>query len=234
MLRYNILFNFSGSCGENMLADYIGKLSFALGALLVSAYAQSHGHHSHGKPMDEVEQQAAVGVFNNKSVKDRKLADWDGVWQSVYPYLQSGELDPVLKKKASTKPDQTFEQVKSYYRKGYATEVDIIGIENGVIAFHRGDKESSCKYDYSGYKILTYTSGKKGVRYLFECKVAGSQAPKYVQFSDHIIAPRKSSHFHIFMGNTSQEALLAEMDNWPTYYPYQLTTKQVIDDMLHH
>jgi Zn/Cd-binding protein ZinT len=31
-----------------------------------------------------------------------------------------------------------------------------------------------------------------------------------VQFSDHIIAPRKSAHFHIFMGNQSQEALLAE------------------------
>ena len=28
---------------------------------------------------------------------------------------------------------------------------------------------SSCRYDYSGYKILTYV-GEKGVRYPFECK----------------------------------------------------------------
>lgn len=216
------------------MANYIGKLSVALAALLVSGYAQSHDHHSHGKPMSAVEQQAAVGVFDDKSVKDRELTDWDGVWQSVYPYLQNGELDPVFRKKAGTGTGQTFEQVKSYYRKGYVGDVDTIGIENGVMEFHRGDKESSCKYDYSGYKILNYASGKKGVRYLFECKDAGSQAPKYVQFSDHIIAPRKSSHFHIFMGNTSQEALLTEMDNWPTYYPYQLTTQQVVDDMLHH
>jgi len=216
------------------LANYIGRLSLALTALLVSGYVQSHGHHSHGKPMSEVEQQAAIGVFSDKNVKDRELTDWDGVWQSVYPYLQSGELDPVFKMKAKKDSSQTFEQIKSYYRKGYASDVDIIGIENGVMSFQRGNKESSCKYDYSGYKILNYTSGKKGVRYLFECKDAGSQAPKYVQFSDHIIAPRKSSHFHIFMGNTSQEALLTEMNNWPTYYPYQLTTQQVVDDMLHH
>lgn len=216
------------------MANYIGKLSLALAALLVSGYVQSHGHHSHGKPMSEVEQQAALGVFSDKNVKDRELTDWDGVWQSVYPYLQSGELDPVFKMKAKKDSSQTFEQIKSYYRKGYASDVDIIGIENGVMSFQRGNKESSCKYDYSGYKILNYTSGKKGVRYLFECKDAGSQAPKYVQFSDHIIAPRKSSHFHIFMGNTSQAALLTEMNNWPTYYPYQLTTQQVVDDMLHH
>lgn len=216
------------------MANYIGNLSLALGALLMSGYAQSHDHHSHGKPMSAVEQQAAVGVFDDKNVKDRELTDWDGVWQSVYPYLQSGELDPVFKMKAKKDSSQTFEQIKSYYRKGYASDVDIIGIENGVMSFQRGNKESSCKYDYSGYKILNYTSGKKGVRYLFECKDAGSQAPKYVQFSDHIIAPRKSSHFHIFMGNTSQEALLTEMNNWPTYYPYQLTTQQVVDDMLHH
>ncbi|MGL5240726.1 MAG: ZinT/AdcA family metal-binding protein, partial [Kluyvera ascorbata] len=86
----------------------------------------------------------------------------------------------------------------------------------------------------AGHKVLTYASGKKGVRYLFECQDAKSAAPKYVQFSDHTIAPRKSAHFHIFMGNQSQEALLAEMDNWPTYYPYQLTSKQVVEEMLHH
>lgn len=60
--------------------------------------------------------------------------------------------------------------MKAYYRKGYATDVDAIGIENNVMEFHRGKTVSSCRYDYSGYKILTYASGKKGVRYLFECK----------------------------------------------------------------
>ncbi|HBM2506340.1 TPA: ZinT/AdcA family metal-binding protein, partial [Enterobacter hormaechei subsp. xiangfangensis] len=107
-------------------------------------------------------------------------------------------------------------------------------IENNVMEFHRGKTVSSCRYDYSGYKILTYASGKKGVRYLFECKDNASEAPKFVQFSDHIIGPKASSHFHIFMGNTSHEALLKEMDNWPTYYPNEMYKEQVVEEMLHH
>jgi Zn/Cd-binding protein ZinT len=35
-----------------------------------------------------------------------------------------------------------------------------------------GKTVNSCKYTYSGYKILQYASGKKGVRYLFECQHA--------------------------------------------------------------
>ncbi len=110
----------------------------------------------------------------------------------------------------------------------------MIGIEDGIVEFHRNNETTSCKYDYDGYKILTYESGKKGVRYLFECKDPESKAPKYIQFSDHIIAPRKSSHFHIFMGNDSQQSLLNEMENWPTYYPYQLSSEEVVEEMMSH
>ncbi len=216
------------------MASHFGKTTIALGVLLFSTHAFAHDHHSHGKPLTEVEKKAAEGEFNDSDVKDRKLTDWDGMWQSLYPYLQSGDLDPVFKKKAEKDKSKSFDEIKAYYRKGYATDIDTIGIENSVMEFHSGDKVSSCKYDYAGHKILTYTSGKKGVRYLFECKDASSNAPKYVQFSDHIIAPRTSAHFHIFMGSTSQEALLEEMDNWPTYYPYQLKKEQVVDEMLHH
>lgn len=219
---------------DYVLAHSLGKLVLALGTLVLSSQVFAHAHHSHGKPLTEAEQKASEGIFSNESVKERSLTDWDGIWQSVYPLLQSGELDPVFRKKAEKDTRKTFEEIKQYYRKGYATDIDTIGIENGVIEFHQGDKVSSCKYDSAGYKILTYASGNKGVRYLFECKEPNSKAPKYVQFSDHTIAPRKSAHYHIFIGNSSQEALLKEMESWPTYYPYQLTNKQVVDEMLHH
>lgn len=216
------------------MANNFGKLAVALGTLLIGGQALAHGHHSHGKPLTALEQKAAEGEFDDKDVKARELSDWDGMWQSIYPYLLSGDLDPVFKKKAEKDKSKTADEIKEYYRKGYLTDVDTLGIENGVMEFHTGDKVSSCKYESAGYKILTYASGKKGVRYLFECKDASSSAPKFIQFSDHTIAPRKSAHFHIFMGNTSQEALLKEMDNWPTYYPYQLSKEQVVDEMLHH
>lgn len=118
--------------------------------------------------------------------------------------------------------------------KGYATDVDSIGIENDVIEFTQNGAVSSCKYDYAGYKILHYTSGKKGVRYLFECKDANSKAPKFIQFSDHIIEPQASGHFHLYIGNESQEKLLSQLENWPTYYPYTLTDEQIVHEMLYH
>lgn len=203
-----------------------------MGMLLGSAQSVAHDHH-HGKPLSEVERKASEGIFDNKEVKDRALSDWDGIWQSLEPYLLNGDLDPVLEKKAK-QGDKTVEEYRAYYKKGYATNVEMIGIEDNVMEFHTGNTVNRCRYDYAGYKILTYTSGKKGVRYLFECTDSQSKAPKYVQFSDHIIAPRQSQHFHIFMGNVSQEALLKEMDNWPTYYPYNMTKAQVVEEMLHH
>ncbi|WP_199746371.1 metal-binding protein ZinT [Erwinia sp. 198] len=213
------------------MALNIKKSGLALGALLMCGQVFAHSAHSQ---LSEAEQKAAEGVFDNQDVKERSLTDWDGVWQSVYPLLDSGELDPVLQKKAEKDKSKTVEQLKAYYRKGYATDIDTLAIENDVIEFRRGDQTSSCHYYYNGHQILTYASGKKGVRYLFECRDANSKAPKYVQFSDHTITPRKSAHFHIFMGDTSQEALLKEMDNWPTFYPWQLTNAQVVDEMLHH
>ncbi|WP_251363032.1 ZinT/AdcA family metal-binding protein, partial [Escherichia coli] len=82
------------------MAIRLHKLAVALGVFIVSAPAFSHGHHSHGKPLTEVEQKAANGVFDDANVQNRTLSDWDGVWQSVYPLLQSGKLDPVFQKKA--------------------------------------------------------------------------------------------------------------------------------------
>ncbi|OAT31952.1 putative zinc-binding lipoprotein [Buttiauxella brennerae ATCC 51605] len=215
------------------MTSRIPTMVLSLGILLASANALAHGH-SHGTPLTEAEKKASEGVFENKDVKDRALSDWDGVWQSVNPYLLSGDLDPVMAKKAQLDGSKTAAQYKEYYKKGYATDVDMIGIENNVIEFHVGKTVNACEYRYAGFKILTYTSGKKGVRYLFECKDSQSKAPKFVQFSDHTIAPKKSQHFHIFMGSDSQESLLKEMDNWPTYYQYALSKEQVVHEMLEH
>ena len=38
--------------------------------------------------------------FADTDVQDRSLSDWDGDWQSVYPYLQDGILDVVMERKA--------------------------------------------------------------------------------------------------------------------------------------
>lgn len=41
------------------------------------------------------------------------------------------------------------------------------------------------------------------MRYFFEKTDGDDAAPKYVQFSDHGIAPGAAEHFHIYAGNDS-------------------------------
>ncbi|KPD02695.1 metal-binding protein ZinT [Moellerella wisconsensis] len=214
---------------------FISLVALAGSFSFFSISALAHGGHSHSHPPQTEEARlASDGIFKDDAVKNRPLSNWDGVWQSVNPYLLNGDLDPVLQAKAQKDPQKTVEQYRQYYKMGYATDIDMIGIEDNVIEFHQGDKVSACEYHYSGFKILHYASGKKGVRYLFECAKGDADAPKYVQFSDHIIQPQQSAHFHIYMGNSSQEKLLEQMDNWPTYYPYSLNAAQIVDEMLHH
>ena len=72
------------------------------------------------------------------------------------------------------------------------------------------------------------------MRYFFEATSGDSGAPKYVQFSDHGIAPGKAEHFHIYAGNGGFDALSEEMENWPTYYPSDMTGDEITEDMLEH
>ncbi|ELV07787.1 Metal-binding protein ZinT [Wohlfahrtiimonas chitiniclastica SH04] len=221
-------------------------LSMAMGLSLSGAFAHGshdhdhdhdHSHHHHGHhhtPMTEKQIQASKGYFEDQDVKDRSLSDWQGAWRSVYPLILSGELDAVMEKKAADKGDQTAQEYKAYYTKGYATDVENIVIDGNVIAFHAKEKSTFCEYAPAGHKILTYRKGNRGVRYLFECQQKDSGAPLFIQFSDHIIEPRAADHFHLYMGNESQEALFDELSNWPTYYPDALSNAEVVEEMLAH
>jgi len=148
------------------------------------------------------------GYFEDADVKDRTLSDYVGNWQSVYPFL--------------------------YYTKGYQTDVTKINITDNTMEFVQGGQSKKYTYKYVGKKILTYKKGNRGVRFLFEATDADAGQFKYVQFSDHNIAPVKAEHFHIFFGGTSQEALFEEMDNWPTYYPDNLSGQEIAQEMLAH
>ena len=152
--------------------------------------------------------------FEDSDVQDRTLSDWDGDWQSVYPYLQDGVLDEVMEKKAES-GEKTAE-------------------ENNTMCFVKNGVASKATYEYKGYQIYDYESGSRGVRYFFEATSGDADAPKYVQFSDHGIAPGKAEHFHIYAGNDGFDALSEEMENWPTYYPADMSGKEIAEDMLEH
>lgn len=185
---------------------------------------QSEEGHNHG-----------YSHFDDSDVQDRSLTDWSGEWQSVYPYIENGDLDEVMERKAES-GDKTAEEYKKYYETGYKTDVEKMSIngEEGTMEFTKNGVTSKAKYEYKGYKIYDYSSENRGVRYFFESVDNASDAPKYVQFSDHGISPSKAEHYHIYAGNDSFDALSEEMDNWPTYYPAGMTSNEIKEDMLEH
>lgn len=181
---------------------------------------------------DEESQQIYNGYFEDSQVEDRELSDWDGDWQSVYPYLLSGDLDEVFAHKAED-GDMTAEEYKDYYTIGYETEVERVLIKDNQVTFFENGTEYSGQYKSGGYEILNYDAGNRGVRFIFELVEGSERMPQYIQFSDHSIAPVDSHHFHLYWGD-DREQLLEEVTNWPTYYPSDLDAAGLVRDMLAH
>ncbi|AZP04425.1 metal-binding protein ZinT [Jeotgalibaca ciconiae] len=183
---------------------------------------------------DEETRRIYNGFFYNTEIKDRELSDWEGDWQSVYPYLLSGDLDEVFEEKAAQSDSMTFEEYKEYYAAGYETNVNRITIEdNRFTFFYEDGQESTAEYEYDGYEILEYEKGNRGVRFVYSRVEESEEMPQYIQFSDHLIAPKESSHYHLYWENDRNE-LLSEVMNWPTYYPNDLDIEGIIRDMLAH
>ncbi|WP_444683874.1 metal-binding protein ZinT [Alkalicoccus luteus] len=187
-----------------------------------------HDHHH-----DEEDQDIYDGYFEDDQIEDRDLSDWEGEWQSVYPYLQNGELDDVMEHKADEDESMTAEEYIAYYETGYQTDVDEIIIEEDTFTFLTEDTEMSASYDYDGYEVLTYEAGNRGVRFIFEKQDGDSDMPAFIQFSDHQIAPNPAHHFHLYWGEDRDE-LLDEVTNWPTYYPASMDGDDIAHEMIAH
>ncbi|KXF75166.1 hypothetical protein ATN84_21090 [Paramesorhizobium deserti] len=189
-------------------------------------HGHSHDHaHDHDNPVYK-------GYFDDSQVKERALSDWAGDWQSVYPYLRDGTLDPVMAHKAK-QGDQSADEYRAYYEIGYRTNVERIEIKGDTVEFFENGKPLEARYANDGYEILTYKKGNRGVRFIFK-KIAGDEAaPQYIQFSDHKIAPEAADHYHLYWGN-DRAALLEEVTNWPTYYPSSLSAKEIVREMMAH
>lgn len=193
-----------------------------------STKGHDHAHgHSHG-----AKSEIYNGYFKDEQVKARTLEDWEGEWQSVYPYLLDGTLDPVMADKAKH-GGKSAAEYRAYYDVGYKTDVDRIVIKGASVTFTRGKRSVKANYVTDGHEILTYAKGNRGVRFIFKKTDGDDAAPQFIQFSDHIIAPEIADHYHLYWGN-ARAALLKEVINWPTYYPSDLTGAQIVKEMLAH
>lgn len=205
----------------------------ALAAAQSTAASQDDHDHSHDHDHDH-DEEIYAGYFEDSQIEDRSLSDWEGNWQSVYPYLKDGSLDEVFAHKAKHDDEKTAEEYRAYYDTGYRTDVDRIIIEGNTVTFHESGHEArSGEYAYDGYEILTYQAGNRGVRYIFELTENDDELPQYIQFSDHAIYPTDADHFHLYWGD-DREALLEEVTNWPTYYPSELNGHDIVHEMMAH
>ncbi|KAB2328338.1 metal-binding protein ZinT [Cytobacillus depressus] len=198
--------------------------------------SESHTHeseHDHSHAHDEETERIYKGYFEDSQVKDRPLSDWEGDWQSVYPYLQDGTLNEVFAYKAKHKGDMTAEKYKEYYNEGYQTDVDRIVIQEDTVTFFKNGNEYSGEYFYDGYEILTYDAGNRGVRYIFKLAEEAKGLPDYIQFSDHRIYPNEADHYHLYWGD-DRKALLKEVLHWPTYYPSEMDGHDIAHEMMAH
>ncbi|MFJ7826650.1 ZinT family metal-binding protein [Psychrobacillus sp. NPDC096623] len=195
--------------------------------------SESNHDHEHRHLHDEETKKIYDGFFEDSQVSDRSLSDWEGDWQSVYPYLQDGTLDEVFAYKAEQEDAMTSEEYKEYYNKGYQTDVDRIMIQSDNVTFFKKGKENSGEYVYDGYEILTYDAGNRGVRYIFKLAEKIDGLPQFIQFSDHSIKPNESDHYHLYWGD-DRKALLDEVTNWPTYYPSEMDGHDIAHEMMEH
>ena len=206
-------------------------LTASLSLAMAETSAKDHTHdHSHAR--DEATARIYKGYFEDSQIAARPLSDWAGDWQSVYPLLKDGTLDPVMAHKAEH-GGKSAADYKAYYDIGYATETDRITIAGDQISFTTAGQTATGTYASDGYEILTYEKGNRGVRFIFKKTAGDAAAPGFIQFSDHIIAPQKADHFHLYFGD-DRARLLAELSNWPTYYPAALSPAEIVDEMNAH
>ncbi|MGJ8544953.1 MAG: ZinT family metal-binding protein [Sulfitobacter sp.] len=211
----------------------LSSLSFLVAATLaVGPVAAAGKDHDHSHTLSAEQQAIYDGHFDDAQIEQRPFSDWQGDWQSVFPLLEAGKLAPVMAHKAES-GTKTAQEYADYYAAGYATDVDRITIEGPLVTFYGAAGAVQGRYISDGYEILTYKKGNRGVRFIFEKAAGDAQAPQFIQFSDHKIAPAVSDHYHLYWGN-DRAALLNEVSNWPTYYPAALSADEIVSEMLAH
>ena len=221
--KFNVSLSRSFGIGCAMLLA-----TMALASQPAEAAEKAHSHADVSQPSNDI----AHGYFEDSQIKARTLSDWEGDWQSLYPYLLDETLDPVLSHKADH-GDKSIEEYRAYYQAGYKTDVERIVIDGDSLTFYREGKPASAHYAADGHEVLTYKKGNRGVRYIFKKTSGDDAAPMFIQFSDHGIAPEKAGHYHLYSGS-DRAALLEELSNWPTYYPSSLTAEEIVEEMLAH
>ncbi|MCR5062459.1 MAG: zinc ABC transporter substrate-binding protein [Treponema sp.] len=199
---------------------------------------EEEGHHHHHDGDDDEDEEEEhhhhAAAFDEKDIEDRSLSEFAGKWKSAYVWLKEGKLDHVIEHQAAEDETKTEADQRAYYETGFKTDIDDITIKGSNVTFIINGKSVSAKYEYAGYRIVNYSNGNKGVRYMYAAKGKTNGAPKYIGFNDHMIKKSEVAHYHFYSSNNSIEDMCRESDNWPTYYPANYNEEEIEEAFLGH
>lgn len=192
-----------------------------------------HEHDEHGHEEHEHSHEAAhshSAEIHEHDIKDRKLSEFNGEWQSLYPVLVSGKLEEYVEHQAEEKGKSEKEMQKEIEAK-WNCGVKLVKVSGNKITLTYDDGKSvSGSYSYAGYAVKKNDEGKiTNVRYKFESK--DKNAPKYVMFNDHGFAPaEKVAHFHFYFGNNGFEEFMDSKVN--SYFVDSKLSAHECEDLL--
>ena len=160
--------------------------------------------------------------------EDRTLSDYEGEWQSLYPFMDEKFKKETVSYMAEAEGFDDEKEAWDFFYKGNETDIRYVNIKGSKIEFVKedGTKETGT-YAYDGFYSDCW--GETSIRYQFKNTDKNSNAPAYVQFDDHLNYPSKAEHFHLYCGDDAK-AMLDIKYNWPTYYPADIQSE---DDMIH-
>lgn len=189
---------------------------------IVEGMEDDHGHdHDHED-------------FDPSDVKDRPLADWEGTWQSVLPYLADGSLDDFVAH-AAEEGGISLENATDAYASKWQTAYKTITIAGDTVSFDG----AVAQYSYAGFAIVESDHGASAW-YQFQLSTPMQGVPAYLAFSDHEIGAAHedeedgAKHFHLRYGNDSFAALTA-MENWsPMFFEASADKAAILDALSAH
>ncbi len=160
--------------------------------------------------------------------EDRTLSDYEGEWQSLYPFMDEKFKNETVSYMAEAEGFDDEDEAWDFFYKGNETDIRYVNIKGNSIEFVKedGTKETGT-YEYDGFYSDCW--GETSIRYQFKNTDTSSNAPAYVQFDDHLNYSSKAEHFHLYCGDDAK-AMLDIKYNWPTYYPADIQSE---DDMIH-
>ena len=183
------------------------------------------GEHEHDHEHAEIEE---------ADIKDRELSDFAGSWQSLYPFLESGDLDEYVKSHAEEHGEPE-EEVREELAEKWNCDLTAADIDGDKISFtYKDGTKKSGEYKYAGYSPILADDGDiKAVMYQFEA-VSGD-GPKYVMFNDHGYEPATAEHFHIYYGDDADFAATKENFKYnPFFLPADLDGEGALEMLEGH